>query len=242
MIEMHVCHTTDVIEGAPPAPKKRPDRVDLREECLGLWSLTRFCQSSIRKGFHQLRDMELLVYYAIEVRTTNKRTPMDVPHMIEQWKVVIVTLCTAHDKDDIDKAEFRMDELLKPLLTAPVAQLREFYSGLTEALRADKAVPFFIWSIFKAWGTHVLKEADDKSKVKRLRRKLAEEIADLVDEDIKPDITAAVVGALMWRDPESLEQIKADLQAGAKPRLRGRESCLFLVTQRKNGPEHTVML
>lgn len=243
MIEMHVCYSSDVIEGAPPAPKKPSG--DFRTELLNLWGVTQMVKSFPR-WVRKVKDLEVLCYYAIEVPSTRKRKPMDVKAMIENWRAVIVTLCTAHTKDEIDAAEYRMDELLKPILGAPVAQLREFYAGLQEALKADPQVPFFIWSMFRAWGKVIVDDCEDKTKRVRLRKKLATEIAEMVEPDVKPDITAAIVGALMWRDPETLEQIKGDLQAGARPRLRGRESCLFLVTEKGRGAKarelHKVML
>lgn len=242
MIEMHVCYAGDVIEGAPPAPETPSKAHDLRDEVFMFWSLTRFAQK-YGPGFSKLRDMEVLMYYGSEVPSRKRRIPVDVQKLIADWKAVIVTLCTAHDKDDIDKAEFKMDELLKPMLTAPIAQIREFYAGLLKALSEDKAVPFFVWSIFKGWGEMVLEKVDEKSPPKRLKKKLAEEVAHLaMTSQTRKDMVDALVGALMWRSPEALKEIKADIEGGAKPRVQGRESCIFLVTKRKNGPEHTVML
>lgn len=240
MIETYVCHTSGVIEGAPPLPE--PKKNNLRNEVFMLWSLTRLAQQ-FGPGFKKIRELEVMTYYACEVTSGRRKTPVDVPKMIADWKVVIVTLCSAHDKEDIDKAEFRMDELLKPMLNAPVAQIREFYAGLLQALSDDKAVPFFIWSLFKSWGETVLEKADDKAPPQRLRKKLAQEVAHLaMTSQTQKDLLDAMVGALMWRSPEALKEIKDDLEAGAKPRVQGRESCLFLVAQRKGGREHTVML
>ena len=242
MIETHVCYAGDVIEGAPPAPAKPSKPNDLRNEVFMFWSLTRFAQK-YGPGFRKVRDMEVLTYYACEVTSGRRKIPVDVPKLIAEWKAVIVTLCTAHDKDAIDKAEFQMDELLKPMLTAPVAQIREFYAGLLTALSDDQAVPFFIWSIFKGWGELVLEKVDEKSPPKRLKKKLAEEVAKMaITKQTRKDMVDALVGALMWRSPEALKEIKEDLEAGVKPRVKGRESCIFLTTQRKGKPERMVML
>ena len=167
---------------------------------------------------------------------------MDVPKMIADWTGVIVILSTAHDKQAIDDAEFKMDELLAPLLAAPVADLRAFHEGLMSALRSDERVPFFIWTTFNAWGRTVLEKAEARPQRRRLRKKLANEIADMVEEDVRPDISKAIAGALMWRPPDVLKEVKADLEAGAKPKLKGRESCLFLSTKRRGRPENLVML
>lgn len=240
MIEMHVCYAGDVIEGAPPQPSVL-DSFDLRDEALGLWGMTQLAKKL--RPFRKIRDAETLLYYGCEVSSGRKKTPVDVTKMIADWKATIVMLCTAHEKDDIDKAEFRMDELLKPLLTAPIAQIREFYAGLLKALKDDPTVPFFIWSLFNSWGEMVLQKADDKSPPRHLKKKLAGEVAELaLTKQTRRDFIDAMVGALMWRSPETLKEIKAELEAGAKPRVKGRESCLFLVTERKGYPERTVML
>lgn len=244
---MHVCLTSDVIEGAPPLPAPPASKPnDLRDEVFLFWTLTKFAQK-YGPGFRKVRDMEILTYYACEVTSGRRKIPVDVQKLIADWKAVIVTLCTAHDKDAIDAAEFKMDELLKPMLTAPVAQIREFYAGLLKALSDDKTVPFFIWSLFKGWGEMVLEKVDEKSPPKRLKKKLAEEVAEMaLTKQTRKDMVDALVGALMWRSPQALKEIKADIESGATPRVRGRESCIFLVTEKGRGrnvqEKHCVML
>jgi hypothetical protein len=223
-----------------PETKPRPES-NVREHILSMWSIAQFAKS-FPSYFRQLRSLELLVSYGTTVWSRKRKVRVDVPKMVENWKSVIVTLCTAHDKAEIDKAEYQMDDLLTPMLTAPVAQLREFYAELSETLKADKRVPFFIWSMFDAYGKAIIEPAPDTTKIQRLRRKIAGEIAEMAEPYIIPDISKAVMGALMWRDPETLKEIKGDLEAGAKPRLRGKESCLFLVTKARGGREHQVML
>lgn len=241
MIEVHVCYAGDVIEGAPPAPPKKESGFNLRDEAMSLWSITRFAQKFFR-GFKKIETAEMMLYYACEVTSGRRKTPVNIPEMIEKWKACIVVLCTAHDKAAIDQAEFGMDELLKPMLTAPVAQIREFYAGLLTALQADERIPFFVWSIFKNWGEYVLEKAYKDAPPRRLKRKLAERVAKLsMTKQTRTDMVQALVGALMWRSPEALKDIERDIKDGAKPRVKGRESCIFLVTEGKRG-EHTVML
>src|SRR5207302_679931 len=81
-----------------------------------------------------------------------RRRPVDIPKSVQEWVAVIRTLATAHDKDAIDQAEYRLEDLYTPLLTAPVKQLRQFYRELVTALEADQQVPFFIVAMFRAWG------------------------------------------------------------------------------------------
>jgi hypothetical protein len=68
--------------------------------------------------------------------------------------------------------------------------------------------------------------------IKVLKTDLAKEIVDMVEDDAKRDLPAAMVRALQWRSPEQLEKVKQVVQtekeAGRPVHLRGRESCLFL--------------
>lgn len=152
---------------------------------------------------------------------------MDVPKLVDAWTEAIVGMCLAHTKDEYDAHDAKADELLGPLLTTPVAQIREFYGSLRERLDSDKRVPFLVAMAFEAWGEAVVKNAPDEG-VKRLKRSLASEIADLVEEPIRGQIPRAIKRALMWRDEETLRAVRDKVKAGAKPTLRGRESCLFL--------------
>lgn len=237
---MFVCSTSDTDHTSAAAkPARQPD---LRTELIGIWNMVQLAKMRVTHN-RRYRDFDVLMHYGTgKIWSRKRRTSVNVPKMIEDWKAVVVVLATAHDKDAIDAAEFKMDELLTPLLGAPIAELRAFYEGLTTALREDKSIPFFLWSTFNAWGKGVLDKCEAKPELKQLRKRRANEIAEMVDEDIKPDITKAVAGALMWRDPESLKEIRADLKAGAKPRLQGKESCLFLTTKVRGKPEHRVML
>lgn len=240
MIECHVCHTGDVIEGAPPRPSAF-DSLNLRDEAMGLWGMCRFATQMRSKV---IEKCEVMLYYACEVTSGRKKVPVNVPEMIAEWKQTVVVLCTAHGKDEIDKAEFRMDELLKPLLKAPVAEIREFYAGLLLALKDDPQVPFFIWRLFSAWGEVVLEKANKDAPPRALKKKLAGEVAELaLTSQTRTDLVDALVGALQWRSPEALVEMRDALQdGGAKPRIKGRESCLFLVAEKRGVEKATVML
>ena len=156
-----------------------------------------------------------------------KKGLMKVDALVEQWIEAVVGLCTAHDKDTYDAHDARADELLGPLLSAPVKDIREFYVKLQAKMRDDKRVPMIVWMGFEAWGEVMVKNAPDEG-VKRLEKKLAGEIAELVEADIRDQIPEAIKRALQWRDPETLQAVKDTIESGAKPKLRGRESCLFL--------------
>lgn len=168
-----------------------------------------------------------LLRYAFVHPSRKGRTTMDIPGMVSKWLEAIVGMSRAHSKDEYDAHDARTDELMGPLLAAPVAQLRTFYAQLLEKLQNDERVPMLVWIGFQAWGEVMVKDAPDEG-VKRLKNQLAREIAHLVEQDIRDQIPQAIQRALRWRDPETLQQVKETLQAGAKPKLRGRESCLFL--------------
>jgi hypothetical protein len=158
---------------------------------------------------------------------SKRRKSVNVDELVGKWIETIVTMSTAHDKDAYDAADATADTLLGPLLTASVKQVREFYVKLQERLQADPHVPMLVWMGFDAWGEVMVKDAPDEG-IKRLKNKLAAEIADLVEEDIRDQIPKAIARALRWRDPKTLKAVKATIESGVKPKLRGRESCLFL--------------
>lgn len=174
-----------------------------------------------------LGTVRMVLMYACQHPARSRRTPVDVPDMVRRWIPIIRGLARAHDKSSVDRCEFAMDDHLLPLMSAPVRQIREFYQQLATALEADPTIPFFVWSAVKAWGIVILHHAPDE-EVKELKTALAREIADMVEKDVQPDLGAAIVGALQWRSEKSLEAIRDGVKGGAKPRLRGRESCLFL--------------
>jgi len=169
-----------------------------------------------------------LLRYALDGHaSTKRRISMNVPALADAWIEAIVGMVLAHDKDSYDAADAKADELLGPLLAAPIRQIREFYSLLLEKMKADKRVPMLIWMGYEAWGECQIKNAPDEG-VKKLKNALAAEIADLVEAPIREQIPGAIARALRWRDPETLQAVKETLQSGKKPKLVGRESCLYL--------------
>lgn len=217
--------------------------MNIRDAVLGLWNIVQ-CGQRFATGLYRIDDEDRysldgfrsVVVYGCEHPSTKKRTPMNVDEMVKRWIPIIKGLATAHEKATLDECEFKSEEHMTPLLAAPVAQLRAFYTGLTAALKADPQVPFFVWAMFDAWGETILKHAPD-ADVRELKDQLAEQIAALVEKDVQPDLKAAIAGALRWRSAETLKKIKAAAEGGAKPRLKGRESCLFLIVG-----DETVML
>lgn len=155
------------------------------------------------------------------------RIPMDVQDLVSKWIEAIAGMCLAHSKDDYDKHDSKADELLTPLMAAPIKQIREFYYELHTKMQTDTRVPFLVWISFEAWGEAVVKNAPDEG-IKRLKRKLAADIAELVEGPVSEQMPEAIKRALMWRDEETLKEVKAALEDGAKPKIVGRQSCLFL--------------
>ncbi len=170
---------------------------------------------------------------------------MDVDKVVEDWMEVILKMSQAHDKDEADEAEAQVDRILTPLLSARIAQIREFYAKLVERMKSDKRVPFMIWRTFEAWHDGFVKPAPDEA-IKKLRRDLAEQIANMVEEDVRPDLKEAMIRALMWREPAQLEEVKEALadakEKGIKPTVTGRQSCLFLSVPKKDGTTAEIML
>jgi len=166
--------------------------------------------------------------FACEHPSRRKRVPMDVQEMVGKWVPLVKALALAHDVDEKDLASSTLDDLLKEVITSPVKQIREFYRELTAAMKKDKAVPWALWKLFDFWGENVLEKLESEQEMK-LRGELAQQIAERSMEKIDPkDWVDSMIGALMWRSPEKLEEIKEKLDQGHRPRVKGRESCLFL--------------
>ena len=166
--------------------------------------------------------------YACEHPSRRKRIAMDVEKMVENWLPLIRQLATAHDIDERDSASSQLDEYLTPIIAAPVAQIREFYRELVKRMKADPSIPWAVWRLFEFWGTNVLDKIE-REEVIGLKTELAKRIAENSFEQIpRADWIASMVGALQWRDPEKLGQIDEALKSGHKPRVRGKESCLFM--------------
>ncbi len=203
-------------------------KMGIRTAVMGGLEVPRWVSILRRHPVRKITDIGYLLRYAMQGgwgRT--KRKKMNIDEMIPQWIEAVVGMCTAHDKDEYDAHDAKTDSLLGPLLTAPVKQIREFYKRLLQTMKDDKRVPLIVWMGFDAWGKVMVEDAPDEG-IKRLKNKLAADIADLVEEDIRDQIPQAIQRALRWRDPETLEKVKETLESGVKPKLRGRESCLFL--------------
>ena len=169
-----------------------------------------------------------LLAYACEHPSRRKRTTMDVEQMVKNWLPLVRQLATAHDIDERDAASSQLDEYLLPIIAAPVAQIREFYNALVAKMREDKTIPWVVLKLFDFWGTNVLSKVN-KEEVIGLKTELAKRIAENSFAQIpREDWIASMVGALQWRHPEKLQEIESKLDAGHKPRVRGKESCLFL--------------
>jgi hypothetical protein len=195
----------------------------------------------------RIRDLGVLIKYSDEHYRTGRRkkVPIKVDEFVKLWLDTIVGLCTAHDKDAVDRYEVQVEECLKPMLRAPVKQLREFGPKLLAALKEDQRVPYLVWVAYEVWIAQ-MKDAPDED-IKELKADLAKQVVDLVIEDARRDLPHAMVLALQWRSPEKLQKTKEVVEreraAGRPARVRGRESCLFLeVGGTEEAPEVCVQI
>jgi hypothetical protein len=166
--------------------------------------------------------------YACEHPARRKRKIMDVQKMVDTWLPLIRQLATAHDVDDKDAASSQLDEYLMPVISSPVTQIREFYRELVVRMKEDKTIPWAVWRMFEFWGENVLDKITQETELK-LKTELATKIAERSMAVIpREDWIRSMVGALQWRDPGKLKEIDEKLDAGHTPRVKGKESCLFL--------------
>ncbi len=181
----------------------------------------------------RLEHLGLAIWYGCSrgCMGRTRRTLMDVDKLVENWRKVVVGLVVAHDKDEADRYEEAVEDLLTPILAAPIKQVREFYPKLLKALKDDPQVPFLVWRAYEVWVEQVLSKAPDED-IKQLKTDLAQDIMKMVEQDVKDQIPEALVRALQWRSAEKLEEVKQvvtrEKAAGRGVKLKGRESCLFL--------------
>ena len=179
---------------------------------------------------HNINELGCLCWYACKEPSRKKKILMDLNDIVPKWKKVVVGLATAHDKDEADRFEASVEDMLTPLLAAPVSQIRDFSKKLLLELKEDRAVPFLVWRAFEIWVDQM--ELAPDGEVKELKRDLAQQIVDMVEQDAKEQLPDAMVRALMWRSPQTLEKVKDVVEkekaSGNRTRLKGRESCLFL--------------
>ena len=220
----------------------RKPEIGVRSAVIASYEMPRFFYKTVDKksAVRRMQTLGLMIWYSVKKGRTGrtKRTPMKVDELVAKWHVMIVGLAIAHDKDESDRYEAAVEDCLTPILAAPIKQVREFYPKLLKSLKDDPKVPFLVWRSYEIWIDQVLSKAPDED-IKHLKTDLAKEIADLVEQDVKDQIPQALVRALQWRSPETLEKVKTVVErekaAGRPVRLRGRESCLFVEA---GGDEH----
>jgi hypothetical protein len=222
----------------------KAQRRGVRTQTIGMWGLASgFDWIGSKSPQQRLANLGTILRYIINgVLSHRGKRFMDVDKLSSKWVEAIAGMCTAHDKDTYDRHDAMADELLSPILASPIKQVREFYPALQAKLRADPRIPFLVWIGFEAWGEMMVKGAADEG-ILRLKKKLAADIAALVEKPAAEQLPEAIKRALCWRDPEVLQEVKTALKDGAKPKLVGRQSCLFLECQPRGKKEKvSVML
>lgn len=188
----------------------------------------------------KLNNLWIPICYGIKHAGRSRRIPVNVDEEVEKWLTSIRGLSMAHTREEVQKHDYGLDEILKPMLKAPVKQLRELYEKLLARMKDDPQVPFFIWSSLEAFGQQFLIDAPDDAGIK-LKTRLARKIAEMVEADVEPQLVPAIANALKWRNPEDLDEIKEVIKeenkkpakTRQKAQLVGRQSCLFLKVGKK---------
>ena len=88
-------------------------------------------------------------------------------------------------------------------------------------------MPYFIWKTVEHWKEQAVGVSQGMES-KMLPAELAGELANVLEPVLSPQLRQALTDSLKWKSSEVLEKIGAAVEAGEKPKLRGRESCLFL--------------
>ena len=172
-----------VIDETASLREEAPKLQGFRTELINCYDIPKLLYQTTRKrsAAYRLGEIGALLYYAIEVchrMGRKKRITMEVDKLVETWRVAVVGLAVAHDKDEADRYEASIDSCLTPLLAAPIKQVREFADKLLVVLKNDPKVPFLVWRAYEVW-LNMIKKAPDEG-VKELKTQIAREIADIV--------------------------------------------------------------
>jgi len=247
-LQLFTCYDRDgahITEKPPPAEESKEVIEGVRSFIVTSYDIGKaLYKHQLLKKFESLAA---LLWYATVRPTQGGKRGMRKPNidpraLAASWVEVIARLAVSHTKDDLDRSEARLDEILTPILSAPVAQLREFFPLMVAGLKADERVPFFVWRTFEVWAQKEVEKAPDEDVI-LLRTALAREIVDLLSPDVEKDLMEAMVNALQWRSAEKLQEVKDALvfsertggRAAARVRTVGHESCLFLEVENPAG-------
>jgi hypothetical protein len=244
-----ICTAADMEMLPPPGYDDLPDvrrigevaveqlpKWDIRSAILFSYDWPRALYQVTSPAIKKIGDLGALNYYHLQRARTGRarKVLMDVEILVEKWAKVITGLAIAHDKDEADRYEASVEEILTPILAAPIKQVREFYPKLLARLKSDPKVPFLVWRAYEVWVETAIAKATDEG-IKELKTELAREISALVEQDVKEQLPEALIRALQWRSGETLAEVKEAVietkANGGKVKLRGKESCLFMVVE-----------
>jgi hypothetical protein len=174
------------------------------------------------------KELAVALTYETCHPSRKRRKPVEnLREFANQWKEVLVKLSLSHTRESVDQADYRMDDLFTGLYAMPVKQVREFYDLLLAELKSDESVPYFIWKTVEHWKEQAVGVSQDV-EAKMLQAELAGELAAVLEPILSPQLKEALTESLKWKSAETLTKVRSAVQAGEKPKLRGRESCLFL--------------
>ena len=193
-------------------------------------SLVPFLVELFRIHFVDEKAKKLAVALTQETCHPSRKRRKSMENLSEfarQWKDVLVKLSISHTREGIDQADYRTDDLFTGLYAMPVKQVREFYDLLLTELKSDESVPYFIWKTVEHWKEQAVGTSQDV-EAKMLQAELAGELATVLEPILSPQLKEALADSLKWKSAETLTKARSAVDAGEKPKLKGRESCLFL--------------
>lgn len=174
------------------------------------------------------RKLAVALTYETSHPSRKRRKAMEnLSEFAKQWKDVLVKLSISHTREGIDQANYRTEDLFTGLYAMPVKQVREFYDLLVSELKSDESVPYFIWKTVEHWREQAVGMSQDV-EAKMLQADLAGELAAVLEPILSPQLKEALEDSLKWKSAETLTKVRSAVKEGEKPKLKGRESCLFL--------------
>lgn len=251
--DIHICNDNEIDETITDEEFESIFNQKVRHAILSAPEFAIGLTESKVAGGDYIEKFCCIIYYACVCHKGQGHIKIMVKNpkeLLDTWEKLIVGLATSHSKDERDQHEHDIDDALSPILSAPVRQIRDMFGALVDRLKANPVVPFYTWRSIEMWYEKVVLPAKAE-RIITLKTKLATEISRMVEEDVKADIGEAIIGALMWRDPKELKEMKDILvedsktdkpaQVKVKREISGRQSCIFLNVKGSKG-EKMIML
>lgn len=188
------------------------------------------------KGLEPRRELTHLIMGA-QWRFENKfkgrkrhMTEEELRQLARDYLVFALRFAQVKTKEEYDALDYRGQDFLEKMMKMTKKNRERHMSILEEMAEQDPDCPYYLkeqikqrrmlYRLFPKEPLGVTIGLDE-------RKQLAQEVAAMIEPQLKESVVKAVADALAWREKPVLEKLKAKVTKEAVT-LKGRESCIFL--------------